>query len=373
MKQLLLFFSLFIVVATQAQSQTPKTIKAAWEIQQADSKKTNERIDSIVRAITSIGTKPPIIEPKPSEPTGPVDPVAGDIEKYVSAFYSSSNVEVDANNTVTKIKGIKGPDLPYNGIANPTIIKPYLLNGEVVFTNQPNALYSVQSRANGSFFPVPEEFTLVFRKMPGTDWETLWNGWGDYYLGFGGGKIRVLNNSTYSNAEQPDYFSLTMLHVLVELNKATIWIDGVKAGEATSSDMYRRLAYTVGSPTNSVDYNWLATMFIERKMTDTERAEYFKAVKGKYAIGSLPAQPYAEEVWMTNANGRLTAGYVYKGANPEDKSKVQYKWWKLSPDLSKQVVIGTSASIPYQTGVKVTVKVTDNKGNSWMPISGTYN
>lgn len=303
--------------------------------------------------------------PKPEKPVGK-------IADYVNAYYASSSLVTDASGAITKLKAIKGTDLPYVGYAKPTLARPFLLNGEVVFMNQPNALFKVQPRENGNPFPLPEEYTIIFRKLPGTDWETLWNGWGDYYLGFGSGKIRILNQGLYSNVNQPPFFELTMLHVLVEDNKATIWVNGNKADEVTSNNIYRRLTYSVGAETNSADYNWHATMFIEKKMSDTERQEYFKAVKETYNIGSLPDLPYASNISLTNKNGKLTVAYKYNGKYAEDKSKVQYQWWKQSPDLGNQKLISTDASINTQRPVKVCVKVTDIKGNSWMFISGVY-
>lgn len=365
MKQLI--FILFLL-PTIGIAQTPKTIKAAWEIQQADSKKTNQRIDSLIAVFAP--------DPKPEQPKPPVtDPVqVKAIADFVNAYYTSSNVELNAAGAVTKIKGIKGPDLPYIGLLNPTLGRPWINNGELVFTNQPLANFKVQVKDNDKPFPLPEEFTIVFRKMPGTEWEALVSGWGNYYIGFSGDNIRAGNSGNYLKTPAfPTYFMLSYLHCRFDTDGVSMWLNGKSIGKALSNDVYKRMAYGVGIETNSTDFNWLATMYIERGLNDQERADYFKAIESTYKIGTMPAWPYASEVKALRQGNNLVASYKFNGANPEDKSKVQYQWWKLSPDLGTQKMISTAASIPYQTGVKLTVKVTDNKGHSWMFISGQYN
>ncbi|WP_346236168.1 hypothetical protein ABDK00_016825 [Niabella insulamsoli] len=316
---------------------------------------------------------------KPAEPQTPVE--TGAIESFVDAFYTASSVVTDKTGAVVGIKALKGKDINYTGIASPTLIKPYQIGNEVVFTNQPNANYSLLTRPNGNFFPLPEEQTIVFRKLPGTDWEAIVSGWGNYYIGFGSiNDLRAMTSDLYfKNKIDLQYFTLNFLHLRFEdagsgKGKAKAWLNGDYIGEVTTSNSSwsRRLGYGVGIETNSADFNWLASMFIERGLTDAERERYFNQIEAAYPIGSLPNHPYASNISFSNRSGRLIPSYEYNGANPEDKSRVEFQWWKLSPDLSNQKLISTDASIATQSGVKVCVKVTDVKGNTWMFVSGNY-
>ncbi|MCH5598229.1 hypothetical protein [Niabella ginsengisoli] len=310
------------------------------------------------------------------------DTVIDGIAEYVDAYYSSESVLTDSSGAVLFLKALKGKDLPYVGLPRPTIRKPYLAEKEVVFTNQPNANYKLLTRENSNPFTLPEEQTIVFRKMPGTDWEAIISGWGNYYLGFGGiNDIRAMRSDAYVKHKVPlKYFELVFLHVRFEntgngTGRAQIWLNGEYYGDIISQgqDWSRRLGYGVGIETNSTDFNWKATMFIERGMSTAERDAYFKAIKKEYKIGSMPYLPYASNINIIEKGGKLFASYKYNGKNPENKSKVEYQWWKLAPDLGSQLLISTSPAIANQSGVKVCVKVTDIKGNSWMFVSGTYN
>lgn len=364
LKSFISFFLLLVAIASVA-AQT-KTLPSAWGIQRAKNLKPHEQIDRFIRSISGVGVKDPVIDDLVVE--------KGDILKFADAYYTSAGAIADGSGVVTRLKAVKGPDIPYAGLSSPTIARPYLAGGEVVFSNQPNANFKLLTRNNDQPFSFPEEITIVFRKMPGTEYEALLSGWGNYYLGFSNDNIRAGNASGYLTAKAfPKYFALSYLHARYEANGIALWLNGKSLGKVGTTDITRRLGYGVGIETNSTDFNWVASMFIERGLSDEERAEYFKTVQSNYKIGAMPGLPYASEVKAVNQSGKLVASYKYNGIHAEAKSKVAYQWWKLSPDLGKQVVIGTGVSIPYQKDVKVTVKVTDVKGNSWMFISGQYN
>jgi hypothetical protein len=364
LKSFISFFLLLVAIASVAAQS--KTVEAAWGIQQAGNLKTHERIDGFIRSISGVGVKAPVIDNLVME--------KGDILEFADAYYTSAGAIADGSGIVTRLKAVKGPDIPYAGLSNPTIAKPYLAGGEVVFSNQPNANFKLLTRSNDKPFSFPEEITIVFRKMPGTEYEALLSGWGNYYLGFSNDNIRAGNADGYLTAKAfPKYFALCYLHARYEANSIALWLNGKSLGKVSTTDISRRLGYGVGIETNSTDFNWVASMFIEKGLSDEDRARYFKAVQSNYKIGAMPGLPYASEVKAVNQSGKLVASYQYNGVNAEAKSKVAYQWWKLSPDLSKQVIIGTGMSIPYQKDVKVAVKVTDVKGNSWMFISGQYN
>lgn len=364
MKPVISVLLLLVYIASVAAQ--PKTIKSAWVIQQANHLKTDERIDRFIRSVSGVGVNAPVIDNLIAE--------KGDILEFADAYYTSAGAIADGRSVVTKLKAVKGPDIPYAGLDNPTIAKPYLAGGEVVFSNQPNANFKLLTRSNDRPFAFPEEITIVFRKMPGTEYEAILSGWGNYYLGFSNDNIRAGNANGYLKAKAfPRYFALSYLHARYEANGIALWLNGKSLGKVSTTDISRRLGYGVGIETNSTDFNWVASMFIEKGLSDEERARYFKTVQSNYRIGTMPGLPYASEVKAINQSGKLVASYKYNGVNAEAKSKVAYQWWKLSPDLGKQVIIGTGVSVPYQKDVKVTVKVTDVKGNSWMFISGQYN
>lgn len=318
-------------------------------------------------------------------PTIKVVPKRSSLPDFVDAYYSADNVVSDANGVVSALKPVKGNyDIPYSGIPSPTLQRPYLLNGEVVFKNQPYASFKKQVRDNKNPYPLPEEMTIVFRKMPGTNYEALISGWGNYYIGFAEiNKIRAATNSTYfPSSNSLKFYELSFIHVRFEDNgdgtpKAKAWINGTYIGELKSTDKSwpRRMSYGVGIETNATDNNWKATMFIERGLSDEQRSEYFSLIKQTYNIGSMPAYPYASNINKTIKNGKWVVSYKYNGKNPENVSKVQYRWYKCDPDLTHQTLIGTGTSVPYdpKVEVKVCVKVTDVNGLSWMYISGTYN
>lgn len=314
------------------------------------------------------------VDPVPAPVPDPApDPGQEGIASYVDAYYTADKAVYDASGTVTALKAVKGQDIPYAGLKSPTIQRPYFLNGEVVFVNQPTANFKLLTRANNNPFPYPDELTIVFRKMPGTDWEAILSGWGNPYVGFGSDNIRVGNSNGYLNkAAFPDYFKLSFIHVRYEANQITVWLNGRNVGTVKTSDISRRLGFGVGIETNSTNFNWRASMFISGGLTDTDRESYFKAIEATYAIGSLPSLPYASDVRYESKNGTLTASYKYNGSAPEDKSKVRYEWWQMVDGLTTQKLIGTGPTIPAQRGVKVRVKVCDQQGRSWMFISGKY-
>lgn len=357
---------LLLLVAIASVAAQAKKAKSPWGIQPAKNTNTPEQIDSFIRSVSGVGVKYPVIDNLVVE--------KGDILEFADAYYTSAGAVTDGSGVVIKIKAVKGSDMPYVGLTNPTIAKPYLAGGEVVFSNQPNANFKLLTRGNDKPFSFPEELTIVFRKMPGTDYEAILSGWGNYYLGFGNDNIRAGNSNGYLQAKAfPKYFELCYLHARYEANGITLWLNGKNLGKVSTTDISRRLGYGVGIETNSTDFNWIASMFIEKGLSDEERLAYFRAVRSNYKIGTMPGSPYASEVKAVQQSGKLVASYKYNGLNAEDKSKVAYQWWKLAPDLGKQVVVGTGPSVAFQTDVKVTVKVTDVKGNSWMFVSGQYN
>jgi len=316
-----------------------------------------------------------------TDPDTPPQKTQKQITDFVDAYYTSSQYETDDQSRVSLLRAVKGTDLPYVGLECPTLQRQYIAHGELVFTNQPNANFKLLDRQNDDPYSLPEEQTIVFRKMPGTDWEAIISGWGNYYLGFAGiNDVRALRPDLYFGMKVPvKYYELGFFHVRYDREadgrgKAKLWFNGDYFGEVVSPDdsWSRRLGYGVGIETNSTDFNWVATMFTERGMTDAERNEYFEAVKNTYSVGTIPDLPYASDINIVESNGKLTAAYAYHGKASEDKAKTEFQWWQLSPDLSNQKMISTDANIPVQPDVKVCVKVYDTQGRSWMFISGNY-
>ncbi|GAB3024311.1 hypothetical protein GCM10027051_31150 [Niabella terrae] len=312
----------------------------------------------------------PIPDPEPEPEPEPEHKILND---YVDALYDAWYRDVAKDgSTVTEIYAIKGPNMPYVGLANPTIQRPYYLDGEIVFTNQPNANFKKLVRPNDKPFDFPEEVTMVFRKTEGTDFEALMSGWGNYYLGFSNDNIRAGNANGYLKEKAfPEYFKLSYIHARYEKDGIHIWLNGAYKGKIETTDISWRLGYGVGIETNSTDFNWKATMFIERGMEDDERQEYFRAVEAMYDIGSLPQNPYASDILLWKEDGRLVPTFKYNGKKAQ--GKVEYQWWKMVDGLAKQELISTDRTIPYQKGVKCCVKVYDVDGEGWMFVSGKYN
>lgn len=121
-------------------------------------------------------------------------------------------------------------------------------------------------------------------------------------------------------------------------------------------------------------------------LSDADAATVYNTLAGFYKPGTFPDKPLATNiraVWDNSAKS-WKAQYTYQGANPEDPGRAEFRWGfhDRSKDLNtadlipqnqasaSSLVRANFSSIWSQPGqnkvdVFVSVKVYDNKGNSW--------
>ncbi len=121
-------------------------------------------------------------------------------------------------------------------------------------------------------------------------------------------------------------------------------------------------------------------------ISDTDHATIYKTLSDFYKPGTFPDKPLATNIkatWNTTSKA-WEAKYTYQGTNPEDKTKTEYRWGyhDRSQDLNTANLLTTSQAsasslirasfntIWTQPGLNkvdvfCSVKVYDNKGNSW--------
>lgn len=282
--------------------------------------------------------------------------------------------------TISDRKG--GMNLTFAGDANPSLGRDIWMDGSIWFQNHSQGHF--ESVSNPTLFPLPEEFTIVFRKMPGTDWERISGPGGDYYLGFGGGHIRVINQDNYlSTPSVPKDFEIGYIHVLLEGStgnySANVWKNGQLIETTSSTTSWLRNKCSLSTDTNASDHDWIAKFYKKGKMTDADRATYFSLLSNEFTIGQMPSKPYASNVNKVYSGSTLTAAYTYNGINAEDTTKTEYKWYELgfggtSGGYLIHNLIGTTKSITYSGSnqTRVCVKVYDTNNNSWRFVNGVY-
>lgn len=122
------------------------------------------------------------------------------------------------------------------------------------------------------------------------------------------------------------------------------------------------------------------------KLSDADAATVYNTLAGFYKPGTFPDKPLATNIRAVWDNGAKSwrAQYTYQGSNPEDPGRAEFRWGfhDRSKDLNtadlipqnqasaSSLVRASFSSIWSQPGqnkvdVFVSVKVYDNKGNSW--------
>ncbi len=314
-------------------------------------------------------------------------------ESYIdNAYYATKALNARGQlcqngDAVMAIPDSKGNmDIKYAGTSTPTLGIPKYLNGSIAITNQSNAVYLSGEVAynspvsSGGLYNIPEEVTMVFRKMPGTDWEAIATT-NDYYVGFGGGALRVTSPSVFLPGVLPDiYFKVAILHVRFYKNNgvdaADVWLNGTSLGTVTNpSGMYRSRNRSISVHTNASDHDLIAKFY--KSGTISDRADYLKQLNIYFNANEGPAanQPYASNVTRSKSGNQYTAHYTYNGLKPENASAVQYQWYELvNNGAFTHVPLGTTKTITYTgpNAIRPAVKVTDSLGNSWRYVNGLY-
>lgn len=288
--------------------------------------------------------------------------------------------EAEVIQTIPDAKG--NHNLVYGGDASPDLGRPVKIGDGIDFYNQSQTYFSKASTHN-----LPEEFTIVFRHMPGQGWENIQGVYGAMYVGFGGGidvvetgggrGIRVLDSIIYVDQNLPlVYLQVCTIHVLFETynttgTKATVWYNGNLVGSVESETTYRRTTLAIGSNTNIVEHIFLGAFHKFSKLTDQERSDYLELIHAYFGLGDLPTGPYASAVQHQVSGNNHTCNYTYNGQNPENTAAVQYRWYERTGSAFRHTLVGTTKTITYAGGntLLCAVKVSDNQGNSWRYVS----
>lgn len=314
-------------------------------------------------------------------------------ESYIDNAYYATNalnsrgLRCQDGDAVMAIPDSKGSmNIKYTGTNNPTLGIPKYLNGSIVITNQSDAVYLSDEVAYNSsvstigLYNLPEEVTMVFRKMPGTDWEAI-STTNDYYIAFGGGALRVMGPAVFLPGPLPDMnFKVSILHVRFYKNAgadaADVWLNGASLGTVTNAaGMYRSKNRSISVHTNASDHDLLAKFY--KSGTISNRADYFKQLNTYFNAnpGPVANQPYASNITKSKNGNQYTANYVYNGLKPENSSAVQYQWYELiNNGAFTHIPLGTTKTISYtgSNSIRPTVKVFDSLGNSWRYVNGLY-
>lgn len=308
---------------------------------------------------------------------------AYDFEKYVTnAYYLTNALNQDGQPCVngdaiySVPDSVGDSDISYAGDPAPTLGIPKYNNGAMVVVNQPFAPYT--STTLDDPYALPEEMTIVFRKLPGTGWEAI-SATEDYYVAFDGEtNMRIGNASTaLTNQYYPQLYAVTIIHILWEPGgtAAKVWINGVYREEVIGSmtDSHNR---SLSVHSNASDIDLIAKFYTHGQLSDSDRADYLTQQNSYFNVGSLPGLPYASNVGHTKSGFNYTAHYTYNGALPEDVSKVKYQWWEK--DGSGGGFVYTPRSTQKNTSYtgsndfRVTVQVFDTEGNTWHPVNGDW-
>jgi hypothetical protein len=288
----------------------------------------------------------------------------------------------DEVQTIVDAKG--NHNLPYNGTTTSFYGRNKMLGKGINWFNQSLTFFSKDIPQR----PATEEYTIVFRQMPGQGWENIHAVFGTPYLGFGGGNtssvggatgIRVLDSDIWVDQNiELVYMNLCTMHVLVEPfnttgTRATVWYNGILVGTVESNNSYRRSAFGIGSPTNCVEHIFYGYFYKSSKFTtDTDRQNYLDKVHSYFELGNIIDKPFAYNVRKVNLGGNnYRCDYDYYGVNPENTSAVEYMWVRRSGAAFIYNLVGTTKEVFYD-GTELlicTVKVTDNQGNSWRFIT----
>lgn len=263
--------------------------------------------------------------------------------------------------------------IPYAGQTTPSRGRPKYFEGTIPFYNEKEVyFYGYDSGQGWPAYTNPQEMTLVFRKMPGQDFEAMSI---DNYIGEAGGQLRVGDQfGTIGANTASTSFEITIIHVRITASGSnriwTVWKNGTQIGSYTCTSS--RGSYAINVHTNAADHDFIAKFYKQGVMSDSDRTAYLEKLNTYFGAGSLPNKPYASNVGCTRSgsgNNTYTASYSYNGVNPQNVSAVEYQWYELINEggFTQVKLAGTTQSIFYNgaNAIRPEVKVTDNQGNTW--------
>ncbi|WP_346237777.1 hypothetical protein ABDK00_001705 [Niabella insulamsoli] len=325
-----------------------------------------------------------VVEPEPENRDAILDAV--DVAYFFDDALNGAGQPATEGEVVATIAAAKGGvNLPYTGIPAPQLGLPTKLGKGVEFLNHSECYFAapLPGTTQGSPKALPEEFTLVFRHMPGQGWEAIQSLPGSFYIGFGGtSQFRGIDSTIWFPGNPAlQYLQVSVIHCLVEAYSGTgvqirLWYNGQDIGTVSAATVSpgittRRYMLTAGIYTHVTEHIMLGIFHRFSKFTDAERTAYLNEINGYFGLGDMPTKPYAANVGFTSSGSTRTATYNYVGSNPENTAAVDIKWFARSGSPFNYEPIGTGKVITYSGGGTIIpmIKVFDNQGNSWRWMS----
>ena len=289
--------------------------------------------------------------------------------------------------------------LIYAGTANPTItgVPPQLIDDKwLMFDNRPNTNYNSLPVAPIS---PPFEATLISRNMPGQLFEAkMQNGNNALYCGDIGSPVRVFDSKgNIPNSVKAQSYETTIERIVVKPTGVDYWLNGKFVGtysfnglssEAVLANTIKKY-HSMGTFTNSMDFDFGALYFKTGIFSDTEYADVYSSLASKWKPGTLPDEILLNKINWVNKDGTYTPSATIintpKGVTVADPSQWDYQWfWKDDETnydtqtlFSTKMIVNTG-DFPandekhHNVAIKFRVRPKDTKGASWRYISGTF-
>jgi hypothetical protein len=317
-----------------------------------------------------------------------------------SSAYNNNNKVAVNGESVGKIPDRKGhADLLYAGIPQPTLtgVPPQLIDDRwLMFDNRPNTYYNSLPVA-----PInpPFEATLISRNMPGQLFEAkMQNGNNGLYCGDIGSPIRVFDsNGIIPNSSKARNYEVSIERIVVKQGGVDYWLNGKYIGTYSFTGLSTQavLANTIkkfhsmGTFTNSMDFDFGALYFRSGTFTDNEYGEVYASLASKWNVGTTPDQILLSNINWVNKNGTYTPSSIVintpEGVTVADPSQWDYQWfWKSDEtNYDTQTLFSTKMVVNvgdfpandqthHNVAIKFRVRPKDSKGKSWRYFSGIF-
>ncbi len=314
-----------------------------------------------------------------------------------SSVYNNPSKIAGNGDAVGIIPDRKGKsDLLYAGTSQPTItgVPPQLIDDKwLMFDNRPDTYYN--SLPVTPISP-PFEATLVSRNMPGQLFEAkMQNGNNGLYCGDIGSPIRVFDSQgVIPNSSKAKFYETSIERIVVKTNGVDYWLNGKYIGTysfagvnpaAVVANTIKKF-HSMGTFTNSMDFDFGALYFKAGNFSDAEYVEVYASLSSKWAPGTAPDEILLSKINWVNKNGTYTPSAIIshtpEGVTVADPSQWDYQWfWKDdNTNYNKQTLFSTkmvvhTSDFPSNNpnvAIKFRVRPKDSKGKTWRYFSGTF-
>lgn len=361
------------IANAQAQPKEGAYYSRVPEPQQAPFQQQLDELKARVAKLEGVppGVVEPIPEPIPETPN--FERYAGSVYKAGNSIKYGSTSKAVNNDSVGSIADIKGvADLIYQGVANPSVIgvsgvsgaysgRPPILTDKqgskpyISLLNLPGINYLTNQIPSETF---PFAMTFVLRSLPGQ----LYESWCMVpYLGDMGGKLRVGASDIHTDIDCPTFFRIDIIHIEVDSVNCKIWMNNVLKGSIPTSKWVasgasRKDRNSLGKETNGAPFDWFASyIYYNRNMPDliANREAILNGIAKEYGLGSMPSEPYCDDVSISQSAGTWKVNFAPKNASPNQVAATQYLWFLCERiaengggSYGKQKCIGDKSSLP---------------------------